>query len=234
VNTISCLIVDDEPNAVQLLEDHIRKVPQLVLKQKCYDAFEALRFLQSDKADLLFLDIQMPGLSGMELASFLHKEQRIIFTTAYANYALEGYEYNAVDYLLKPITFKRFAQAVNKAMLTFPVVHTVSPVEENDYIFIKSGKEIIKLAYHQILFIEALKEYVNIVLPDGKVLAYKRMKDLEEQLPDNFLRIHNSYIVNIDHLEKIVDNHVLIGKERLPVSASCKAQLLAVISRRLL
>ena len=232
MNTISCLIVDDEPNAVQLLEDHIRKVPRLVLKQKCYDAFEALRFLQSDHADLLFLDIQMPGLSGMELATFLHKEQRIIFTTAYANYALEGYEYNAVDYLLKPITFKRFAQSVNKAVLTFPAVQT--PVEENDYIFIKSGKEIIKLAYSRILFIEALKEYVNIVLPDGKVLAYKRMKDLEEQLPDNFLRIHNSYIINIDHLEKIVDNHVIIGKERLPVSASCKAQLLAVISRRLL
>jgi two-component system LytT family response regulator len=234
VNPISCLIVDDEPNAVQLLEDHIRKVPRLVLKQKCYDAFEALRFLQADQADLLFLDIQMPGLSGMELASFLQKEQRIIFTTAYANYALEGYEYNAVDYLLKPITFKRFAQAVNKAVLTFPNVQASMPVEENDYIFIKSGKEIIKLAYKSILYIEALKEYVNIVLPEGKILAYKRMKDLEEQLPANFLRIHNSYIVNIDHLEKIVDNHVLIGKERLPVSASCKAPLLALIGRSLL
>ena len=234
MNTISCLIVDDEPNAVQLLEDHIRKVPRLILKQKCYDAFEALTFLQSDQADLLFLDIQMPGLSGMELASFLHKEQRIIFTTAYANYALEGYEYNAVDYLLKPITFKRFAQAINKALLTFPVTPSATHTDENDYIFIKSGKQIIKLEYGQILFIEALKEYVNIVLPDGKVMAYKRMKDLEEQLPDNFLRIHNSYIVNINHLEKIVDNHVQIGATRLPVSASCKAQLLAVINRKLL
>jgi len=234
VNTISCLIVDDEPNAVQLLEDHIRKVPRLILKQKCYDAFEALTFLQSDQADLLFLDIQMPGLSGMELASFLHKEQRIIFTTAFANYALEGYEYNAVDYLLKPITFKRFMQSINKALLTFPTDPSITPAEEQDYIFIKSGKEIIKLAYNRILFIEALREYVNIVLPDGKVIAYKRMKDLEEQLPNNFIRIHNSYILNIDHLEKIVDNHVLIGKERLPVSASCKAQLLMVINRRLL
>lgn len=234
MNTISCLIVDDEPNAVQLLEDHIRKVPRLILKQKCYDAFEALTFLQSDQADLLFLDIQMPGLSGMELASFLHKEQRIIFTTAYANYALEGYEYNAVDYLLKPITFKRFAQAINKALLTFPVIPSATLTDENDYIFIKSGKQIIKLEYGQILFIEALKEYVNIVLQDGKVMAYKRMKDLEEQLPDNFLRIHNSYIVNINHLEKIVDNHVQIGATRLPVSASCKAQLLAVINRKLL
>ena len=234
MNTISCLIVDDEPNAVQLLEDHIRKVPRLILKQKCYDAFEALTFLQSDQADLLFLDIQMPGLSGMELASFLHKEQRIIFTTAFANYALEGYEYNAVDYLLKPITFKRFMQSINKALLTFPTDPSITPAEEQDYIFIKSGKEIIKLAYNRILFIEALREYVNIVLPDGKVIAYKRMKDLEEQLPNNFIRIHNSYILNIDHLEKIVDNHVLIGKERLPVSASCKAQLLMVINRRLL
>jgi DNA-binding LytR/AlgR family response regulator len=234
VNTITCLIVDDEPNAVQLLEDHIGKVPRLVLKQKCYDAFEALNFLQSDQADLLFLDIQMPGLSGMELATFLHREQRIIFTTAYANYALEGYEYNAVDYLLKPITFKRFVQSINKALLTFPIISSAALTDENDYIFIKSGKQIVKLEYGQILFIEALKEYVNIVLPDGKVLAYKRMKDLEEQLPDNFLRIHNSYIININHLEKIVDNHVLIGATRLPVSASCKAQLLAVINRKLL
>jgi two-component system LytT family response regulator len=234
VNPITCLIVDDEPNAVQLLEDHIRKVPRLVLKQKCYDAFEALHFLQSDQADLLFLDIQMPGLTGMELAAFLSKEQRIIFTTAYANYALEGYEYNAVDYLLKPITFKRFAQSINKALLAFSAVQSIAPVEENDYIFIKSGKQILKLEYSQILFIEALKEYVNIVLPDGKVLAYKRMKDLEEQLPNNFLRIHNSYIINISHLEKIVDNHVQIGTAKLPVSASCKAQLLAVINRKLL
>lgn len=234
MNPITCLIVDDEPNAVQLLEDHIRKVPRLVLKQKCYDAFEALAFLQSDQADLLFLDIQMPGLSGMELATFLPKEQRIIFTTAYANYALEGYEYNAVDYLLKPVTFKRFVQSINKALLTFPVAPSAATADENDYIFIKSGKQIIKLEYGKILFIEALKEYVNIVLPDGKVMAYKRMKDLEEQLPDNFLRIHNSYIVNINHLEKIVDNHVQIGAVKLPVSASFKAPLLAVINRKLL
>jgi two-component system LytT family response regulator len=233
VNTITCLIVDDEPNAVQLLEDHIRKVPRLVLKQKCYDAFEALAFLQSDQADLLFLDIQMPGLSGMELAAILSKEQRIIFTTAYANYALEGYEYNAVDYLLKPITFKRFVQAANKALLSFS---EVTPAAENlpDYIFIKSGKQIIKIAYNNILYIEALKEYVNIVLPEGKVLAYKRMKDLEEQLPENFIRIHNSYIINMQHLEKIVDNHVLIGEARLPVSSSCRPQLLAMINRKLL
>jgi len=238
VNTITCLIVDDEPNAVQLLEDHIRKVPRLILKQKCYDAFEALAFLQSDQADLLFLDIQMPGLSGMELATFLNKEQRIIFTTAFANYALEGYEYNAIDYLLKPITFKRFVQAINKAVLSFSTVIPVAPVVPAgnlpDYIFIKSGKQIIKIAYIDILFIEALKEYVNIVLPDGKVLAYKRMKDLEEQLPENFIRIHNSYIINIRHLEKIVDNHVMIGNMKLPVSSSCRPQLLAMINKRLL
>jgi two-component system, LytTR family, response regulator len=231
VNTITCLIVDDEPNAVQLLEDHLRKVPGLALKQKCYDAFEALEFLKSDKADLIFLDIQMPGLSGMELATFLSKDQRIVFTTAYANYALEGYEYNAIDYLLKPITFKRFVQAINKVMLSLPAV---AAAENADYIFIKSGKQIIKLEYSNILYIEALKEYVNIVQPDGKVLAYKRMKDLEEQLPDDFIRIHNSYIVNIRHLEKVVDNHVLIGKARLPVSTSCRPALLEIINKKML
>jgi two-component system, LytTR family, response regulator len=224
---ITCMIVDDEPNAVELLEDHIRKVPRLSLTHKCYDAFEALQVLQSNKVDLIFLDIQMPGLTGMELASFLQKEQRIIFTTAYANYALEGYEYNAIDYLLKPVTFKRFAQAINKALLTFVTA-------EADYIFVKSGKQIVKLAYEQILFIEALKEYVSIALPNEKVLAYKRMKELEEQLPAGFLRVHNSYIVNIQHIDKIVDNQVVIGHVKIPVSASCKPQLLELINKRLL
>jgi len=227
MNTITCLIVDDEPNAVQLLEDHISKIPRLSLIHKCYDAFEALQVLQSNNADLIFLDIQMPGLTGMELAAILQKDQKIIFTTAYANYALEGYEYNAIDYLLKPITFKRFAQSVNKALQTF------LPSADN-YIFVKSGKQIIKLEYDRILFIEALKEYVNIVLPDEKVMAYKRMKELEEQLPAAFLRVHNSYIVNIQHVDKIVDNHVIIGNTRIPVSASCKPQLLEIVNKRLL
>ena len=238
MSVITCLIVDDEPNAVQLLEDHIRKVPFLQLKAKCYDAFEVLEFLKSDTVQLIFMDINMPQLSGMDLAAMLPKDQHIIFSTAYANYALEGYEYNAVDYLLKPVTFKRFMQAVNKAQSLFVQPRQEAVVKEipanTNYIFVKSGKQLIKVEYDKVLYLEALKEYVNIVTADSKMMIYKRMKELEEQLPANFIRIHNSYIVNIDHIQHIADNQVVIGKAKLPVSASYRETFLQLVNKRLL
>jgi len=242
VSTITCLIVDDEPNAVQLLEDHIRKVPFLHLKQKCYDAFEVLEFLKGDSVQLIFMDINMPQLSGMELAAILPKEQPIIFTTAYSAYALEGYEYNAVDYLLKPITFKRFMQAVTKAQSLVNAPKPSEPVaretpaaeSQPGYMFVKSGKQISKVEYDKILYLEALREYVNIITEDSKMMIYKRMKELEEQLPANFVRIHNSYIVNIDHIQHIADNQVMVGKAKLPVSASYREPFLQMVNKRLL
>jgi two-component system LytT family response regulator len=238
VSTITCLIVDDEPNAVQLLEDHIRKVPFLQLKAKCYDAFEVLEFLRSDKVQLIFMDINMPQLSGMDLAAMLPRDQHIIFSTAYANYALEGYEYNAVDYLLKPVTFKRFMQAVTKAQSLFTQPRQEVTIKEAPaapgYIFVKSGKQLIKVEYDKVLYLEALKEYVNIVTADSRMMIYKRMKELEEQLPANFTRIHNSYIVNIDHIQHIADNQVVIGKAKLPVSASYRDAFLQLVNKRLL
>ncbi|MDF2190069.1 LytTR family DNA-binding domain-containing protein [Paraflavitalea sp. CAU 1676] len=238
MSNITCLIVDDEPNAVQLLEDHIRKVPFLQLKAKCFDAFEVLEFLKTDSVHLIFMDINMPQLSGMDLAAMLPKEQHIIFSTAYANYALEGYEYNAVDYLLKPITFKRFMQAVAKAQsLLQPVKSDPLPPSATPaaaYIFVKSGKQLVKVEYEKILYLEALKEYVNVVTAGSKMLIYKRMKELEEQLPANFIRIHNSYIVNIDHIQHIADNQVVIDKVKLPVSASYREAFLHLVNKRLL
>lgn len=238
MSTITCLIVDDEPNAVQLLEDHIRKVPFLQLKAKCYDAFEVLEFLKSDKVQLIFMDINMPQLSGMDLAALLPKDQHIIFSTAYANYALEGYEYNAVDYLLKPVTFKRFMQAVTKAQSLFTQPRQEMAIREvsatPEYIFVKSGKQLIKVEYDKVLYLEALKEYVSIVTADNKMMIYKRMKELEETLPVNFIRIHNSYIVNIDHIQHIADNQVVIGKMKLPVSASYRESFLQLVNKRLL
>lgn len=242
MSMITCLIVDDEPNAVQLLEDHIRKVPFLHLKAKCYDAFEVLEFLKTDKVQLIFMDINMPQLSGMDLAALLPKEQHIIFSTAYANYALEGYEYNAVDYLLKPVTFRRFMQAVNKAQALFSQPRTeIQPVKQEPataapagYTFVKSGKQLVKVEYDKVLYLEALKEYVNIVTGESRMMVYKRMKELEELLPGNFIRIHNSYIVNIDHIQHIADNQVVIGKAKLPVSASYREAFLQQVNKRLL
>lgn len=238
MNTISCLIIDDEPNAVKLLADYIQKVPFLLLRHTCFDAFEAAEFLQKEPVDLLFLDINMPQMSGMELAALLPKSQLLIFTTAYSSHALEGYEFNAIDYLLKPITFKRFMQAISKARYYFSQSETgissLKIASPNTYIFIKSGKQVIKIEYKSILYLEAHKEYVNIVSRDNQNLVYKRMKTLEEELPPDFIRIHNSYIINLDHLEKIVENHVIIGKARLPVSNSYRAALTRRVEEKLL
>ncbi|MFD2963620.1 MULTISPECIES: LytR/AlgR family response regulator transcription factor [Olivibacter] len=233
---INCLIVDDEPNAVSLLEDYILKVDFLNLRQKCYDAFEVVTFLRNNKVDLIFLDINMPNISGLELASMLPKDQCIIFTTAYSSHAMEGYEYNAIDYLLKPITFKRFMQAIRKTEGYFALRRPAELKEltlSDDTIFIKSGKQIMKMRSRDILYCKANKEYVNIVCINESVLIYRRMKQLEEQLPPNFIRIHNSYIINLDHLEKIVDNQVLIRQTKLPISTGYREQLLALISKKL-
>lgn len=235
---ISCLIADDEPNAVKLLEDHIRKVPYLELRQVCFDAFEVMSWLADNPVDLIFMDINMPQLSGMELAAMLPRSQRIIFTTAFSAYALEGYEYNAVDYLLKPITFRRFMQAVEKAREHLLPAQTMemqdSKEDQAGIVFIKTGKALIRLQYGQILYFEAVREYVTVVHREGSEMVYKRMKQLESQLPAFFVRIHNSYIVNINHVDKIVDGRAVIGGTALPISAGYRDQLTGMISKRLL
>jgi len=163
---IGCLIVEDEPNAGQLLQDYISKVPYLTLKGTCFDALEAMDFLSHSQADLIFLDINMPDLTGIQLLDMLPKEQKIVFTTASSDYAIQSYEYNAVDYLLKPISFQRFMMAVNKA------VQVINDQQKNagafqsssqaeDYLFIKSDKKMIRVNLRDILYIEALKEMVT-------------------------------------------------------------------------
>jgi two-component system, LytTR family, response regulator len=235
---ISCLIADDEPLAVQLLEDYIRQTDFLLLSHKCYNAMEALRFLKTNTVDLLFLDINMPKLTGMELASLLSPHQKIIFTTAYSEYAVQSYEKNAVDYLLKPVTFERFMKAAVKAEKLFAaekteVSNTISSADTAS-VFIKSGKAIIKVAFDKIIFIEGLKDYVTFYTVDEKVVVYKRMKELEETLPANFIRIHNSYIINSHHINKVEDNHVFTGTERIPVSEKYREYFLQKITNRLL
>jgi len=213
---IGCLIIEDEPNAQQLLQDYISKVPYLTLKGTCFDALEALEFLGHSQADLIFLDINMPDLTGIELIHMLPKEQKVIFTTASSDHAIESYEYNAVDYLLKPITFKRFLTAVQKAFHPSPP----APSQAEDYLFAKSDKKMIRVNLRDIIYFEALKEYVCIHTRTQKIVTYKRMKELLEKLPGHFTRIHNSYIVNGDHITRVEGNYVLVGDKNLPVGIS--------------
>ncbi len=221
---ISCIIVEDEPHAMQLLEDHIGKVPFLQAEARFFDAMEALRYLERHPVDLIFLDINMPGLSGLDMAAMLPAKQKLIFTTAYAEHALDSFEYYVVDYLLKPISFKRFMQAIHKlqAFLQQEIpapIHQEDPAEA-DFLFVKSGRQVHKIEYASICYLEALKEYIAIHTDKGKILVYKRMKEVAALLPLQFVRIHNSYIVNLRHISNIESNLVSVKGESLPVSNS--------------
>lgn len=237
MRTITCMIVEDEPNAMKLLEDYISKLPFLQLRGKAYDAMDAVRLLSGQTVDVIFLDINMPHVTGIEMAAMIGKEQKIIFTTAYSEYAIDSFEYHVVDYLLKPITFKRFMQAINKLQSFMQQENKPTEVHtpaQNDYLFVKSGKQVHRLQYDTIYYLEALKEYIAIHTPAEKILVYKRMKELAGSLPPQFVRIHNSYIVNTRHIRNIDSNMVLVNEMRLPVSNSYREQFLQKISERML
>lgn len=229
MSTITCLIVEDEPRAMRLLEDYMNKVPFMKLCGKCYDATEALAFLQGQQVDVIFLDINMPLLTGLEMAAMVPKDQKIIFTTAYSEYAIESFDYHVVDYLLKPITFNRFMQALTKLQVWFPqkkeipLAHgRMSDQDMEDHLFVKSGRQIYRLPFDTVLYIEALKEYVCIYTKTEKLLVYKRMKEMTDVLPAQFVRIHNSYIINMKHIEQVDSQGVTVAGKQLPVSSGYK------------
>jgi two-component system LytT family response regulator len=177
-----CLLIDDEPLAINLLENYIQNVPFLTLAGKCYDGVEALTFLQQNEVDLIFLDINMPQLTGMELANILPKHAKIIFTTAYTEFAVESYEKNAVDYLLKPIRFERFLKAVMKVKETPPSM-TMPPVPEPAPVFVKSGKQTVRIDFQELDYLEGAKDYVIFHKGKQRTLVHTRMKELEKILP---------------------------------------------------
>jgi two-component system, LytTR family, response regulator len=235
---IRCLIIDDEPLAVQLLEDYIQQTDFLQLTGKFYNAIDAFTFLKANVVDLLFLDINMPKLTGMELTTLLPTYQKIVFTTAYSEYAVQSYEKNAVDYLLKPITFERFMKAVVKAERLFsptlPETNEAISLSDTASVFVKTGKAIVKILFDNIVFIEGLKDYVTFHTVTEKLVVYKRMKELQDTLPANFIRIHNSYIVNASHVQKVADNQVFVMGEWVPISEKYRERFMQNLSTRLL
>jgi two-component system LytT family response regulator len=249
---LRCLIVDDEPNAVNLLEMFIRQNTSWDLLAKCYDAREALTFLKTHTVDLVFLDINMPHLTGMEMAALLPAPTRIVFTTAYSEFAAESYGFPTIDYLLKPITLKRFYAALQKIEAYFthsdhqPTPSPQSPTvpasptgypssphpPEDEYFFVKSGRALQKILLKDILYFEGEKEYVRVVTPVHKLLVYRRLKDIEEQLSASFARVHNSYIVNIARMESIRDNQVFVGGKQIPISEKFREAFMNRIKER--
>lgn len=233
--TLSCIIIDDEPNAVNLLEILICQNTKWQLMGKCYDALEAIAFLKNNKPDFIFLDINMPQLSGMELAGLLSHETKIVFTTAYSEYAAESYTFQTIDYLLKPITLKRFLAAMQKIESYFEThLKTNGRTDTgSSYFFVKSGKVLRKILLEEIQYFEGEKEYVRLVTPSEQILIYRRLKDIDEQLAPPFVRVHNSYIVNTKQINKIQDNHIFVAGKQIPISEKFKDQFMAVIQQRI-
>ncbi|MCB0567863.1 MAG: response regulator transcription factor [Phaeodactylibacter sp.] len=237
MNTIKTLLVDDEYLALNLLEEFIKKVPELEAVGKVKSPIKALEILNQQAVDLMFLDIQMPTLSGNSLLRTLKSPPLTIFTTAYSDYAVEAFGLNAVDYLLKPFSFERFLQAVNKAkeQLNYSnrVVESaelVLPRQSRDFFSIKVDGKVVKVHFEDILFIEGLKEYVRFVCRDARHVTLESLKNLEELLPaDNFLRVHKSYIVARNKVQSLNGNMLEIGAFKIPISRSKREEIVQAI-----
>jgi len=232
--TLNCIIIDDEPDAVDLLELLIGQSTTWILKAKCYDALEALMFLRNNPVDFIFLDINMPQLTGIELATLLPPQTKIVFTTAYSEYAFESYTFQTIDYLLKPVTLKRFLAAVQKIEEYFvkqepQQVQNANPSQE--FFFVKSGKVIRKILLRNILYFEGERDYVSLVTSEEKLLVYRRLKDIETQLKLPFIRVHNSYIINYERFNKIEENHVYIADKRIPISENFRERFMEAIDK---
>jgi len=227
---IRCIVVDDEPLAVNLLADYLHKTPGMQLVLKTTHVLDALDSVQRGNADLLFLDIQMPELTGIQFMKIIRNACPVILTTAYAEYAMEGYEYDVVDYLLKPVTFERFMVAVEKAKRRLEKSAPKEMPQPVEHIFIKTEYRIQKIDLNEILYIEALRDYIAIHTPAGKIMSLESLRNMEEILPANsFIRIHKSYIINQKKIEFLERGKVIINKQYLPVGETYKEKFLSRI-----
>lgn len=235
---MNCVIIEDEPLARNLLVEYVKKVPSLHLIEAFSNPLAAMETLRSASVDVLFLDVQMPEITGISLLKILKKRPLVVLTTAYSQYALEGYELDVADYLLKPITFERFLKSVDKITQRLETVAAVQPTPAEQtaaspaFIFVKDGTKLVKVKLDEILYIEGLKDYVTIHTDNQKIVTLQRLKALEEQLPSNkFIRIHNSYIVSLDAIDVIQKNEVQIKGLALPVGDTYRKSFKEFIER---
>jgi two-component system, LytTR family, response regulator len=224
---ISCIAIDDEPLALDILEDYIGKVPFLEMKGRYTSALQAMEALKREKTDLIFLDIQMPELTGIRFLNTLQVHPYVIFTTAYPNYAVESYEYNTIDYLLKPVSFERFLKAANKAAEKIIRPEEMKPSlkegVEQDFLFIKSNQKMIRVQLSDILFIKGLKDYVIIHTTTRRIITYQNLKALEDMLAGkSFIRVHRSYIIALSRIDTIESQMIRIQEELIPIGDNYK------------
>ncbi|MEM7575577.1 MAG: response regulator transcription factor [Bacteroidota bacterium] len=236
---VRCIIIDDEPLAIRLLKTHAEQVPELEVVASFENPLEALSFLRKEQVDLIFLDIQMPMLTGLDFVRSLTSSPAIIFTTAYRDYAVESYELAVVDYLLKPITFTRFYRAVNKYLdgrmvaRTEPtnLLRTATDSAGNTYRFFNVNKKQIKVKLTDITYIESLKDYLRIRTIDGELVTKLKISELAEELPANFLRVHRSFLINLHHLSAYTAHNLEIGSTSIPIGASYKSEVIRHFSQ---
>ena len=232
-----CIAIDDEPLALDLLEDNIRQVPYLELVGRCRNAFEAMQLMQQEKAesrqvDLLFLDIQMPGITGVQFLKSLVTNPMVIFITAYEQFALEGFELNVIDYLLKPVSFERFLKACNRANELHQlktIQQPAAPVQIEEHFFVNAEYSLVKIRYNDILYIEGLKDYIKIYLATQSrpVITRMTMKGIEEKLSSlPFMRVHKSFIVSLNKIESIRNLKISILTHQIPVSEQFSEELM--------
>lgn len=233
---IKCIAIDDEPLALKQIASYISKTPFLELIDSCKSAFEAMELIANNDVQLLFVDIQMPDLTGMDFVKALNPEHKVIFTTAYQEYAIEGFKVNAIDYLLKPFGYDEFLKSANKAKAYFDLLGktTVDVESKDDYLFVKSEYKIRRINLTDILYIEGLREYVKIVLKEEKpVLSLMSLKSLEESLPNNrFMRVHRSFIVNLDEVQTIERSRIIFDKTYIPVSEQYKEKFQEFLNKK--
>ena len=222
---LQCVIVDDEPVAREIIASFIEKTPNTELIKMCKNASEAILFMQKNKIDLYFLDINMPEINGLSLAKIINKKSKIIFTTAYRDYAVDGFNLNVVDYLLKPISFDRFLQAIQKVfnLQTSTNTNEVRKAPSNNYIFIRADRKMVKINFNEILYIESLGDYVKIFTENSMIITRETISNLEIKLPScKFIRIHRSYIISLEKITSYTNEFIEISKKALPISRSYK------------
>ena len=229
---LNCIAVDDEPLALEVIKRFGEKIPALNLMETFQNPIEAVEFIKENPVDLVFLDIQMPDLTGLEFMNSFAEKPMVIFTTAFADYAIESYEVDAIDYLLKPVLFDRFYKAVNKALMKIEESGTEIRAEE-DFMFIKSDTRIFKINYNDILYIEGMRDYIAVHTPKQRILTLMSMTRMLDKLPKRrFMRVHKSYIIGIGHIHMIQNNRVLINQKEIPISNSYKEQFLKFIENK--
>lgn len=231
---ITCMAIDDEPLALELLTDYINKVPCLQLVHTNTNAIEALQYLQNNKAELLFLDIQMPELTGLQVMKIIKNNCRVILTTAYSEYALDGYEHNVIDYLLKPISFDRFYAAAEKARVIFakPAEAVIVNNIVTDYIFVKTDSRLIKVNLDDILLVEGMKDYIAIHTTQDKLITLQSLRSMEDSLPpQQFMRIHKSFIIALNKIDSIERNRIFIKQEVIPIGDTYRELFFKLIEK---